>query len=150
MAEGTGILPGLSPVGGKPVHAAFDSGHLTSDAGVLLLAEVDRRLGVSARLVRCIEDLRDPERIRHGIAEMIRFRALLIAAAYRMRRSLRALAPKASFWRDARFDTIRVALIKVAARVTEMVTRIKVSPPSSFPCRTSMALLAERAAKIPP
>jgi phage N-6-adenine-methyltransferase len=29
-----------------------------------------------------------------------------------------------SFWRDAQFDTIRLCLIKVAARVTEMVTRI--------------------------
>lgn len=82
MAEGTGILPGLSAVGGKPVRAAFDGGHLTSDAGVLLLAEVDRRLGVSERLARCLEDPRDPECIRHGIAEMIRFRALLIAAGY--------------------------------------------------------------------
>lgn len=82
MAEGTGFLPGLSPVRGKPVHVAFDGGHLTSDAGVLLLAEVDRRLGVSERLARCIEDPRDPERIRHQIAEMIRFRALLIAAGY--------------------------------------------------------------------
>lgn len=82
MVEDTGILPGLSPVGGKPVHAAFDGGQLTSDAGVLLLAEVDRRLGVSERLARCIEDPRDPERIQHTLAEMIRFRALLIAAGY--------------------------------------------------------------------
>jgi hypothetical protein len=82
MTEGTGFLPGLSPVAGKPVIAAFDGGRLTSDAGVLVLAEIERRLGIAARLARCIEDPRDPERIRHGIAEMIRFRALLIAAGY--------------------------------------------------------------------
>jgi hypothetical protein len=29
------------------------------------------------------------------------------------------LAPRRSFWRGAQFDTIRLALIKVAARVTE-------------------------------
>ena len=34
MAESSGVLPSLSPVAGKPVHAAFDGGHLTSDAGV--------------------------------------------------------------------------------------------------------------------
>ena len=56
MAESTGVLPGLSPVAGKPVHAAFDGGRLTSDAGVLLLAEIDRRLGICERLARCIED----------------------------------------------------------------------------------------------
>ncbi|MGE5488235.1 MAG: IS1380 family transposase [bacterium] len=82
MAESTGVLPGLSPVAGKPVHAAFDGGRLTSDAGVLLLAEIDRRLGICERLARCIEDPRAPERIQHTLAEMIRFRALLIAAGY--------------------------------------------------------------------
>ena len=80
MTESTGVLPGLSPVAGKPVIAAFDGGRLTSDAGILLLAEIDRRLGVSERLARCIEDRRAPERIQHTLAEMIRFRALLIAA----------------------------------------------------------------------
>ena len=82
MAEHAPFLPGLSPVGGKPVHATFDGGRLTSDAGVLVLAEVERRLGLAERLARCVEDPRAPERVRHGLAEMIRFRALLIAAGY--------------------------------------------------------------------
>ena len=82
MAEHAPFLPGLSLVGGKPVHASFDGGRLTSDAGVLVLAEVERRLGLAERLARCVEDPRDPERVRHGLAEMIRFRALLIAAGY--------------------------------------------------------------------
>ena len=34
------------------------------------------------RLARCIEDPRAPDRVQHGLAEMIRFRALLIAAGY--------------------------------------------------------------------
>jgi hypothetical protein len=38
MAEGTGILPGLPAVAGKPVHVGFDGGLMTSDAGILLLA----------------------------------------------------------------------------------------------------------------
>jgi hypothetical protein len=82
MAENAPLLPGLSPVGGKPVHLTFDGGRLTSDAGVLVLAEVERRLGLAERLARCIEDPRAPERVRHGLAEMIRFRALMIAAGY--------------------------------------------------------------------
>jgi Transposase DDE domain group 1 len=82
MAENAPVLPGLSPVGGKPVQVAFDGGRLTSDAGVLVLAEIERRLGLAERLARCIEDPRAPERVRHGLAEMIRFRALMIAAGY--------------------------------------------------------------------
>jgi hypothetical protein len=74
--------PGLSPLCGKPVIARFDGGRLSSDGGVLLLAEVERRLGVADRLARCLEDPRAPDRIVHGLAEMIRFRALAIAAGY--------------------------------------------------------------------
>ena len=82
MAEHAPFLPGLSPVRGKPVHVAFDGGRLTSDAGVLLLAEVERRLGLAGRLARCLADPRSPDRVRHTLAEMIRFRVLLIAAGY--------------------------------------------------------------------
>jgi Transposase DDE domain group 1 len=82
MVEHAPFLPGLSPVGGKPVQMAFDGGRLTSDAGVLVLAEIERRLGLAERLACCIEDPRAPERVRHELAEMIRFRALMIAAGY--------------------------------------------------------------------
>jgi hypothetical protein len=82
MADDAPFLPGLSPVAGKPVQVTFDAGRLTSDGGVLLLAEIERRLGIAERLAGCIEDPRVPERVEHGLAEMIRYRALLIAAGY--------------------------------------------------------------------
>jgi hypothetical protein len=82
MHEGTGILPGLPSVASKPVHLTFDAGLMTSDAGILLLAAIEHRLQISQRLADCIEDPRAPERVRHTLAEMIRFRALLIAAGY--------------------------------------------------------------------
>ena len=69
------------------------------------------------------------------------FRLLIHTAAYWLLHTLRGLAPKASFWRDAQFDTIRLALVKVAARVTELVTRIKVALPSCYPDRDTLALL---------
>ena len=82
MDESTGMLPGLPAVAGKLVDVAFDGGRLTSDAGILLLAAIEQRLGIAERLAACIEDPRDPERVRHGLAEMIRYRALMIAAGY--------------------------------------------------------------------
>ena len=82
MAENAPVRPFLSPVGGKPVDVAFDGGRLTSDAGVLVLAEIERKLGIAERLARGIEDPRDPQRVTHQLAEMIRFRALLVAAGY--------------------------------------------------------------------
>ena len=52
------VLPGSSAVAGKMVRLAFDGGRLTSDAGVLLLADIERRLGIAERLARCIADPR--------------------------------------------------------------------------------------------
>jgi Transposase DDE domain group 1 len=76
------VLPGSSSIAGKGVRVAFDGGRLTSDAGVLLLAEIERRLKIAERLARCLSDPRAPERVRHTLAEMLRFRMLLIAAGY--------------------------------------------------------------------
>jgi hypothetical protein len=52
MADRAPFLPGLSAVGGKPVRLTFDGDRLTSDAGVLVLAEIERRLGCGFRRCR--------------------------------------------------------------------------------------------------
>jgi len=80
--ESTPSLPGLSPIGSKPVVARFDGGQLSSDGGLLVLREVERRLDVAGRLAACIRNPRDPDRIVHGFDEIIRFRLLMIAAGY--------------------------------------------------------------------
>src|SRR5690349_6717900 len=80
--EATPALPGLSPIGGKPVIARFDGGHMSSDGGLLVLREVEQRLDVAGRLAACITDPRDPDRVVHGLDEIIRFRLLMIAAGY--------------------------------------------------------------------
>src|SRR3954471_7518065 len=80
--ETTPPLPGLSPVAGKAIVARFDGGQLSSDAGVLVLREVEERLGIAERLAACIDDPRLPERVRHEVADILRFRMLMIAAGY--------------------------------------------------------------------
>src|SRR3954449_4022700 len=77
------------------------------------------------------------------------FRLVLHTAAYWLLHTLRALAPRRSFWRAAQLDTIRLALIKVAARVTELASRIELALPSDHPHRDSLTLLASRAARPP-
>jgi hypothetical protein len=69
MADDAPFLRGLSPVAGKPVQVTFDAGRLTSDGGVLMLAEIERHLGIAERLARGIEDPRAPDRVEHGLAE---------------------------------------------------------------------------------
>ncbi len=74
----------LPAVAGKDVTSAsaFDGGRLTSNAGVLLLREVEGELGIAEPLAACLTDRRDPSRIDHTVAEMLRFRMFGIAAGY--------------------------------------------------------------------
>ena len=80
--EATLSLPGLSPVHGKPIIARFDGGQLSSDGGVLALREIESRLGIADRLAACVVDPRAAERVVHGVADILRFRMLMIAAGY--------------------------------------------------------------------
>jgi hypothetical protein len=75
-------LPGLSPVSGRKVVVKFDGGLLSSDGGVLALREIEQRLRVADRLAACIKDPRAPDQITHTMADIIRFRLLMIAAGY--------------------------------------------------------------------
>ena len=82
MIDSTLPLPGLSSVSGKSIVARFDGGLLSSDGGLLVLREVEKRLGIAERLAACINDPRDPDLITHSMADIIRFRMLMIAAGY--------------------------------------------------------------------
>jgi hypothetical protein len=66
----------------KKVTAAFDGGRITSDGGVMLLAMAERRLGIADRLARCFPDRRDPSRVTHSFADMIRARIFAIGCGY--------------------------------------------------------------------
>ena len=82
MIEATPFLPGLSPIGGKEITATFDGGQLSSDGGVLILREIEKRLGLAAMLSSSVPDTRDPGRIVHTYADMIRARLFAIASGY--------------------------------------------------------------------
>jgi len=82
MVDATPFLPGLSPVQGKAVVARFDGGRLSSEGGLLALREIERRLGIANRFAACLKDPRMPEKVVHRLAEIIRFRMLMIAAGY--------------------------------------------------------------------
>jgi hypothetical protein len=82
MVDATPFLSGLSPVQGKTVVARFDGGRLSSQGGLLTLRQIERRLGLADRLARCLKDPRMPEKVVHRVAEIIRFRILMIAARY--------------------------------------------------------------------
>jgi hypothetical protein len=77
------LLPFTFPaVRGKKLTAAFDGGRITSDGGVMLLSAAERRLGLADRLASVIRDPRDPGRITHSLADILRARIFAIACGY--------------------------------------------------------------------
>src|SRR5580692_9971566 len=77
------LLPFCFPaVRRKKITAAFDGGRISSDGGVMLLAQADRRLGVVERLAQAIPDARDPDRITHLLPDILRARIFAIACGY--------------------------------------------------------------------
>jgi hypothetical protein len=84
-------------VSGKKVTAAFDGGKITSDGGVALLAQAERRLGIAAKLAAAIDDRRDQDLITHSIADMLRARIFAIACGYEDANDLASLRSDPAF-----------------------------------------------------
>jgi hypothetical protein len=78
------------------------------------------------------------------------FRLILHTAAYWLLLTLRAAAPRHSFWKTAEFATLRLRLIKIAARVVEGVARIRVWLPTACPDAAIFRLLAGRFCAVGP
>src|SRR5438045_1169935 len=74
MSEDSLLPFELPSVARKKVSVGFDGGQLSSDAGVLVLRGVEKKLGLAVRLASCIRDRRKPERIEHSFEEMLRLR----------------------------------------------------------------------------
>jgi hypothetical protein len=66
----------------KPVVARFDVPHASSDGGAILLKALDAQLGLTAGLAACVQDGRQPGKIRHQTVELIQQRVFGIACGY--------------------------------------------------------------------
>jgi hypothetical protein len=55
----------------RKVIAKFDGGNITSDAGILLLREVENRTGLIAGLAECFTDYRDARWVEHTVKELL-------------------------------------------------------------------------------
>ena len=76
MNEDISLTFDLPAVARKKVSAAFDGGRITSDGGVMLLAQAERRLGIADQLARVIPDERDAD------PDILRARIFAIACGY--------------------------------------------------------------------
>ena len=72
----------LAPVSTKAVELDFDGGRLSSDAGVVLLKDIDDQLGLTRALAAVLSDPRDARRIHFTPEDLLKQRVFQIAAGY--------------------------------------------------------------------
>src|SRR4051794_20542874 len=63
------------------LEAAFDGGKLTSDGGLLWLAEVDSEMGLCEAIAECVSEWRK-RKGHHCLASLVRQRVFQIACGY--------------------------------------------------------------------
>src|SRR5262244_2067480 len=72
----------LAPVGAKAVDLDFDGGQLSSDAGVILLKDIDDHLGLTHDLAAVLSDPRDAPRVKFPLHDLLKQRVYQIVAGY--------------------------------------------------------------------
>ena len=66
----------------RPIVVETRDVQVSSDAGILPVRQFDEQIGYTARFIACLDDLRDPERIEHPVAQMLRQRFFGLIAGY--------------------------------------------------------------------
>jgi hypothetical protein len=69
-------------LGSREVVAHFDGGDITSDAGGLLLRDLEQRTGILKRFAGCFVDYRKPEAIEHSVEELVAQRVYGLCLGY--------------------------------------------------------------------
>ena len=81
----------------KEVVADFAGGRITSDAGGLLLRELDQRYRIAENAARCLHDPRDSHKVKHDLLTLVRQRLFAIAQGYEDNNDAATLAKDPAF-----------------------------------------------------
>jgi hypothetical protein len=82
MSAQSFLFQELDTENSRQIVGDFGGGRLSSDGGVSLLAEVDRKLGLSESFAGNFRDLRDPDFVEHSLPELIRQRVYGLSLGY--------------------------------------------------------------------
>lgn len=82
MTECTPPELAFQPLHRRDVLASFSGGHLTSDAGGLLLREVEAKFRFVEQFAACFTDHRDPDLIEHTVLDLVKQRVFGLCLGY--------------------------------------------------------------------
>jgi len=82
MPEWKQELLGFPSFDRRKIEANFEGGNVSSDGGVILLRQVDRKLGLTQALDKVLPDRRAPEAITHRQIDLLRQRIYGLALGY--------------------------------------------------------------------
>ena len=69
-------------LGRCPIEANFEGGALSSDGGLMLLRQVDRRIGLSRAVAGALHDPRDQDKIVHEMRDLVAQRLYALCCGY--------------------------------------------------------------------
>ncbi len=72
----------LSRINSREILVNFDGGNITSDAGIVLISELDEKLGITASFAECFQDYRHPSYIDYPIKRLLAQRVYAILLGY--------------------------------------------------------------------
>ncbi len=72
----------LGSLKGRKVIANFSGGRITSDAGIILLAELDKKLKITVRFAQCFRDYRDSSYVDYSVHQLLAQRVYGIGLGY--------------------------------------------------------------------
>lgn len=82
MTNCTQLSLEFPPLKRHKVEAEFSGGDITSDGGVLLLRDIDRRLGLLESVSRVLHDPRDPSKVVHSQLSLLQQRVYGLCLGY--------------------------------------------------------------------
>jgi len=66
----------------KPIVARFDQPQASTDGGLVLLKALDTQLGLTEQVAACLDDAREPGKVRHETIELLQQRIFGLCAGY--------------------------------------------------------------------
>lgn len=67
---------------GRKVIANFEGGRITSDAGIVLMAELDKKLKITSHFAECFQDYRDSSYVNYSVHQLLTQRVYGIVLGY--------------------------------------------------------------------